>query len=265
MKILFSAVLCLSFISSAHAFIDTANRDVSYQQESDFPSVCKITIQFPADADSETPMVGTCTGTLVGPDTIYTAAHCFRKNFDIAINRVDVTCGGKAQGQASEVKIPTGDTWGSDNLTPDILQDFAVVKLMFKSHNAVASVATGPSLYFDPMSYHLLPGVTCNAFGFGLTNLTNPISFGKLTEATFEADTIVSTPSLLIALKTMTGQTLLETRFGEGDSGGPLFCKAPGHDPELVGVIDANWGGTKIDESKTFESIFNSVYMHPQN
>jgi hypothetical protein len=265
MKNLFTCVLFLSFASNAFAFIDTAHRNVSYQQESDFPSVCKITIQFPADSDSETPMVGTCTGTLVGPDTIYTAAHCFRKNFDLMVNRVDITCGGQSLGSASDVQIPTGKTWGSDNLTPDALQDFAVVKLLFKTHNAVSAVATGPSLYFDKTSGSLLPGVTCNALGFGHTNLTNPTTFGKLTEATLQADTIISTPSLLIALKPMPGQTLLETRFGEGDSGGPLFCQAPGHETELLGVINANWDGDNHDESQTFESIFNAVYLHPQN
>jgi hypothetical protein len=264
MKILYAAILFLSFGPIAHAFIDTANRNVSYQQERNFPSVCKITIHFPSDTDdSET--LGYCTGTLVGPDKIYTAAHCFRQTFDIAVNRVDVTCGGETMGKASQVKIPNAADWGSDVLSPEILQDFAVVSLVFRSHNAEAAVASGPELYFDPASGNLLPGVTCNAFGFGYTNLTNPPSFGKLTEATLQNDLIVSTPFHLIALTAKAGQTILETRFGEGDSGGPLFCQAPGHGIELVGVIDENDFPYGTNQDQTFRSILNAVYMHPQN
>ena len=264
MKPTLAVLLFFSFLSNSYGFINTANRDVSYQQEKDYPSVCKITIRFPSNDDSGESTIGTCTGTLVGPNKIYTAAHCFKRNFSISEDRVDVTCGGQMMGQASEVKIPNANDWGPDVNNPEILQDFAVVTLMFKTKNQPSAVASGPELYFDPTSGNLLPGVVCMGLGFGYTSLTSPPTFGNLTKATYENDLIWSTPNHLIALKPLAGETLLETRFGEGDSGGPMFCQAPGHGMELMGVNDANWFAVGTSEAQTTESILNAVYMHPQ-
>ena len=229
--------------------------DIFKTVEADHPTVCKIEIK---RSDSQ---VSYCTGTLVGNKTIYTAAHCFTRNFSQFDNPVNVTCGGKLMGKASQVDMPASDLWINDQ-TPNLTEDFAVLTLMFKTKITPNAVATGPGLYFDAKGA-TLPGVHCSMLGFGQTDIDGPIKIGTLIQSNLEHVRVSISPIQLLAILPLEGEPLLRTSVGEGDSGGPLFCQAPGHDSELLGVIDEKWFAVDDPTQKPMRNILNAVWMHP--
>ena len=148
--------LALSFLSvNSHAI---EGKNINPVNERDFPTVCKLVIKD----------LGSCTGTLVAPNKIYTAAHCFRKDYFAPHNPVTITCGDQLN-RSTSVEIPPSAQWETEE-SPNLNSDFAVVNLMFNSPIPPNPVASGPELYFDAKG-HILPGVTCSILGYGDADL----------------------------------------------------------------------------------------------
>jgi hypothetical protein len=243
------------FLVTAQNSFALTGMDIFKTAEADHPTVCKIEIK------RSNNKVGYCTGTLIDNKTIYTAAHCFTRSFSQSDNPVNVTCGGKLMGKASQLDLPAPDSWIDDE-KPNLTEDFAVLTLMFKTKITPNAVASGPQLYFDAKGA-TLPGVRCSMLGFGQTDIDGPIKIGTLIQSNLEHVRVGISPIQILVILPLEGERLLRTSVGEGDSGGPLFCQAPGHESELLGVIDEKWLGVDDPAQKPIRNILNAVWMHP--
>jgi hypothetical protein len=266
-SLLIFGTLCglASLAGSAQAYMIGSN--ISYAKERLNPSVCEIKI---SDYDGQGNQ-GECSGTLVSSTQVYTAGHCFGRNFEIGRHTVSVSCGGRFQGQADSVKTPNSandSLWFIDNRgidTPVDTGDFAIINFHSPVSQITSPVATGPGAYFD-VSGNLLPGVACKALGYGTTDINGPEvsddgvpNIGSLVEADLKDDVVMfNQRTQLIMLLPRSGATLA-TSCGAGDSGGPLFCKAPGNLAyELMGTIVS-----RQHQATTADHAFVKNTVHP--
>ena len=194
---------------------------------------------------------GLCSGSVVSPTTVVTAAHCLRRTppsqmFVRAQTNSSFT-GGEVLGVVSATPHP-GFKLGFNG----IVNDVAVLKL------ATATTAT-PVALPTPAEDAILspPGATMSIAGFGRSNpnLSKPARVGTLLTAPVYTRIACKGPSYRsFSTETMvcaSGQTFVIALAGKkkrgvqratcfGDSGGPLLADTP-TGPRLIGIT--SYGG----------------------
>jgi len=210
---------------------------------SDYPATCFLEI-----TSSDSDQVSQCSGTLVAPDRVLTAGHCFGKYFLLYRSEVDIRCGGVYLGRVSKVDLPADGDWingGYDQgQIPIPSKDRAQVELVY--HSRVSPLPTAAALedFFvsqtvgqvsDSESLQLgLPlkdGVTCYVAGYG----KNPRGgTGVLYTETLDPRSVHFQGGVIQV--TEPGGGALTTSVDHGDSGGSLVCQKMGQAPTLVGV-----------------------------
>ena len=164
-----------------------------------------------------------CTGTLVGPRTILTAAHCINAygsgNAYYVVFAPDTTVSGlRAVRVASQVANPDYSSAGTGN-------DFGLVKLSMPVTDITPIVLNGADI-------QAWVGHNIRHAGYGVTNGPNQTGSGIKREVTY-------TLRQVTALELESGANGKQTC--NGDSGGPAFMVPPGATAEvLVGVV--SWG-----------------------
>jgi hypothetical protein len=261
--VLFSLVVG---ITDSNAMI---GRNIKFANETENPAVCEVKI---SNFGPEHVM-GECSGTLISATQVYTAGHCFGRRFRLRDHTVTVSCGGTRMNNATDVKIPNPTNaalWINDE-EPARKEDFAVLTLapaIDRQGNpiphATSPVAANGTLYFGPMG-DLLPGVQCKALGYGTNDINRPEvdsdgnpNIGSLVEADLKDVNIKIWPTAGIIETTPSNGAYLATSCGGGDSGGPLFCQAPGRAYELVGTIVLRQHASDQEEGH-----YTANYMRP--
>ncbi len=220
----------------AFAVIGNGSQEVD---QNHYPPVCKVTITSNNDDDGR---FAICTGTLITPNTVLTAGHCFGQSFSLGENNVDVSCGHGRNAGVKNIALPTQKSqWESEQI-PNSNSDYAILTLNSSLKKITPfPVAKDPSLYFQPSTNSagsLNPGVHCMALGFGKDPSGD---LGNLRQANLDsvqiAITATNSPAFPINTIISSNQgNALPVSVSEGDSGGPLICQAPGSNPQLVGV-----------------------------
>ena len=194
---------------------------------------------------------GLCTGSVVAPTTVVTAAHCLRRTpasqIFVRANTVSSFAGGEVLGVTAAVPHP-GFKLGFNG----IINDIAILKLATPTTAtpiALPTAAEGAAL--SP------PGATMAVAGFGRSNpgLDRPSRLGQLRSAAVYTRTACRAPSYRsFTTETMvcaSGAAFVVARSGRkrrqvqratcfGDSGGPLLADTP-TGPRLLGVT--SYGG----------------------
>ena len=168
------------------------------------PQILKINIIF-KDSTS-----GFCTGTVIGADSVLTAAHCFTDGY-----------------QSANISKPTGETVAVNQVM--IHPDFLVNKNLGAIFNDVAVVKTSAPLNLPKLGILVSRQVETNElieiYGFGLDENG---TYGNLKTGTMQIDTV--TQNHLIATFSSLSNPC------NGDSGGPALVNVLNSDGSLKSV-----------------------------
>lgn len=228
--LIFLCSIVFSFTANA-----LTGEDAVRSKSSDFPFICKIEISEP-NSSSE---YNLCSGTLIAPNRIVSAAHCFSENFLLKAKRVDVECGGVRMGKVADIRVPKVWNYDStfDRKFPRTDEDLADLTLANNSELPTLPVAKAMDEIFssDPVDLDrgmkLKDGIRCYIAGYG-TNSNEQV--GTLYTAPLKSEEIYWKGFI-----TFTGEKGKELRntVQLGDSGGPLICEGEHFPKTLVGVI----------------------------
>ncbi len=185
-----------------------------------------------------------CTGTLVGPDLVLTAAHCVYPDLVGLSSQAQVTAYTQvildttdATNQSMGQRISAADTIPNPSFTGgyDLTHDIALIRLS----QPVTDHTPTP---INRVHGDAPVGIAATLVGYGMSNPTDQMSAGKLYVVSNEA-TVGCTPAdgsddLLLCFDQTNG-----TGVCHGDSGGPAFVDIDGA-RKVAGVVSA---GTQED------------------
>ncbi len=218
---------------------------VQTAKERDYSYLCRINTSIETD-DGEIESV--CSGTLISPNRVVTAAHCFAPGSEANLH---VTCGNKYMGSITEVHKPFGRYW--NNNTDPREKDVAVITLKKPSPLDPIPYAEDPNAYFNADG-SLINGVSCFIAGFGTDDRGN---FGELLVAE-PKDVNFTFMNHVIEMRAIEGY--LKTSVDHGDSGGSLICTDLQGKNKLVGITSAYRYDRK--QSNRAANIFTAPWLN---
>lgn len=193
---------------------------------------------------------GACSGTLIAPTLVLTAAYCFRPNAaDATTTSVSVQIGPDSTNWKDQVP---SYSWALYDTDPDTSSDIAIVYL---SRPVMEDAYSHRPLRWDNWDgphdgpYYFDPGSTQGSFGVaGWSPLTGAWSCpfidddpGSLDPAhvQFRWAGEGLLPRFWLVGQTITTDTDFGARASKGDSGGPLFRQGPSGERYVVHVSEA--------------------------
>lgn len=157
---------------------------------------------------------GICSGTIIGPDLVLTAAHCFQGRPDPEELSVSFGVKGRSASRGVRAYLP------HSGFSVDIGNDVALVQL-----DGVVPAGFAPAPFF---SGRLKPGASVQVAGYGRTN-ANGEGVGTLRRTTLRFEQYQEKNEAVLKGPGGLGTCL-------GDSGGPSFVERNGR-LELFGVV----------------------------
>ncbi len=254
-RILSAFLICLSFACSSTqkevilpqrgALTTNANcfNIVHGQSTSAYPEVTLL-----ISTDKQGKIMGTCTGTFIGPKTVITAAHCITANETIGISRASrIYANGSNDQEVMASFIPATKVLNKDpyinnrNWTKqDARADVAILIFSQTVAPAVAPI----------IDRQVNSGEEVTVVGFGMDKV-DPSQASLIDSKQFGFNTLNVESFGLAILSPYSGGSFYSKNTGtaSGDSGGPLFV-----DGKIAGVLSG--GGP----SETNRNIDQSAY-----
>jgi len=189
-----------------------------------------------------------CTGTLIAPNVVITAGHCYDLSQSVAvgINSLQRTSEGETIGLLKKVEYPASQTTGAD---------IAILVLSKDSRFEPRPIATGWA------RHEIKNGAPVNIVGFGAIDLDGNTYIDDLQEATTtitDADCTKSAgcvPQIKPGGELGAGGMGIDTCFG--DSGGPLYV------PTDFGIFLAGATSRGYDSASATNCGEGGIYVRP--
>ncbi len=242
--LVFASMFMLSL--PAHAHVELIGENVKSAKEKDYPYLCQFEI-------SGGDMDYICSGTLISPTEILTAAHCFGLEGKDANPRV--YCGGRSMGRVTGIKLPEAKYWRNRETTfPE--HDVAVVTLKKPTQQATLNYSHEQAEFFN-QDGSLKEGVQCKIAGFGLDDYGHAgsllIADPKDVYFHFQGNAIYMSPLT----------TYLMTSADHGDSGGALMCTDLLGVTKLVGITQSySIDQTHQDDRERTQNLFAAPWIN---